>query len=119
MEQNTQTMNKGISSGSKKGKAIAASTRPTKARQPKTIRPTPAKTKAKSIATQNRMTSVNMKLHTPIIALKGLVISRPFMVIEMTSLPINNAQARNTIIKTAKIKANLLITATFLSVPAV
>jgi len=117
MEQNIHTINKGINSGSKKGDAIAARISPTKARQPSTIRPIPAKTKAKSIATQNRMTSVNMKLHMPIIAPKGPVISRPFMVIETTSLPINNAQARNTIINTAKIIANLRITTCLLSVP--
>jgi len=111
MEQNTQTINNGISSGSKNGNAIATRISPTKARLPRTISPTPTKTKAKSIATQNRMTKVNMKLHAPIRVPKGPVISRPSMVIDTTSPPRNNAQARNTNINTAKIKANLRITA--------
>ena len=109
-------MNSGISKGSKNGNAIAASISPTKAKLPRTIRPTPTKTKAKSIATQNRITSVNMKLHAPIIAPKGLVISRPFMMIDTPSPPIYNAHARNTNINIAKIKANLRITAGLLFV---
>jgi hypothetical protein len=116
IEQNTQIINNGISNGSKNGNAIAASISPTKARMPRIIKPTPAKTKAKSIATQNRMTSVNMKPHAPIRAPKGPVISRPFMMIDTPSPPIYNAQARNTIINTAKIKANLRITAGLLFV---
>ena len=116
IEQNIQTINNGISSGSKKGNAIAASTSPTKARQPMTIRPIPVKTKAKSIAMQNKITSVNMKLQMPIRAPKGPVISRPFIVIETASPPRSSDQARKTTINTARIIANLLITIGLLSV---
>jgi hypothetical protein len=114
-EQNTQTINSGISSGSKKGNAIAASISPTKARQPRTIRPTPARTKAKIIATQKKIISVSINPHTLIKAPKGLVISRPFTVIETTSLAQSNAKPRNAIINMTKINANLRIKNCFLS----
>jgi hypothetical protein len=114
-EQNTQTINNGIKSGSRKGNAIAASISPTRASTPKTIRPAPAKTKAKSIATQNRITSASINPHALIIASNGLVIGCPFTVIVTDRPPANNAQARIAIINTARIKANLFITLFFLS----
>jgi len=114
IEQNAHTMNRGISTGSKNGNAIAASISPTKASAPTTISPTPAKTKAKSIATQNRITSASINPHAPIMASKGLVIGCPFTVI-VTARPLaNNAQARIAIINTAKINASFFINTTFL-----
>jgi len=109
IEQNAQTINSGINTGSKNGNAIAASISPTRASAPTTISPTPAKTKAKSIATQNSITNAKINPHAPIMASKGLVIGCPFTVIVTARPPANNAQAKIAIINTARIKANFLI----------
>ena len=101
--QTIQTINSGISIGSKKGTATAARTKPTKTRQPRTISPTPAKTKASSIATQKRITAVNTALRA---VPRGPVIARPFIV---TKLPYGKEienHKKNTTSRIARIKAS-------------
>ena len=80
--------------------------RPTKTKQPKITSPTPAKTKAKSIATQKSITADNIVPHRPIAVPGGPVISRPFMLTDTFVVSPNNDHAKNTIINIAKIKAN-------------
>jgi hypothetical protein len=89
---------------------------PTKAKQPTITSPTPAKTKAKSIATQNSITAVSIVPHKPIAVPRGPVISRPFMLTDTFVPGPNNDHPRNTIINIAKIKANFF--AIFRPLPA-
>jgi hypothetical protein len=74
-----QMINSGISSGRRKGNATAARMRATGARQAKTIRPTPAKIRAKSIATKSRTNTLMTKPITPAIASIGPSIGQPFI----------------------------------------
>jgi hypothetical protein len=109
MAQNTQTINNGIINGSRNGNATAISMIPTNTKQPTITRPTPAKTKAKSIATQNIITAANIVPHKPTAVPRGPVISRPFMLTDTFVPGPNNDHARNKIINIAKIKANFFI----------
>jgi hypothetical protein len=106
MAQNTKTINKGINNGSRNGSETATSMIPTKAKQPTITRPTPAKTKAKSIATQKSITAVNIIPHKPTAVPRGPVILRPFMLTDTFVVTPSNDHTRNTIINIAKIKAS-------------
>jgi len=106
MAQNAQTINKGIINGSRNGSETATSMIPTKATQPTITSPTPAKTKAKSIATQKSITAVNIVPHKPTAAPRGPVISCPFMLTDTFEVSPSNNHPRNTIINIAKIKAS-------------
>jgi hypothetical protein len=102
-------MNNGMNSGSRKGRAIAKSISPTIAMQPKITRTTPAKTKARSIATQKRMTVANINFHIPTAGPRGPVSCFPFILIDTSVVERRSAHPSNTIIRITKIKASFVI----------
>lgn len=108
-QQKSQTTNKGIRMGIRKGNVIAASIEPASTRQPRTIRARPKKTKTSRIAAQKRITTADITPHAPVTASKGLSIWFPFIAIETESLAPNNTQPRKPTISTAKIIANFLV----------
>jgi hypothetical protein len=112
--QNTQMMNNGMNSGSRKGRATAKSISPTIAMQPKITRATPAKTKARSIATQKRMTVANINFHIPIVSPRGPVSCFPFTLIDTSVVELRSAHPSNAIIRITKIKASFVIIIRFL-----